>query len=50
MHLPFPLKFQDASAQQEITVKSSNGAAETRAQGGKIGGRGTVEDTEHRSK
>ncbi|XP_073337202.1 host cell factor 2 [Pagrus major] len=38
---------QDASAKQETTVKSSNGSAESRAQGGRSAGRGTVETTEH---
>ncbi|XP_036977910.1 host cell factor 2 isoform X2 [Acanthopagrus latus] len=38
---------QDASAKQETTVKSSNGSAESRTQGGRSTGRGTVETTEH---
>ncbi|XP_051248745.1 host cell factor 2 isoform X1 [Dicentrarchus labrax] len=37
---------QDASVQQEPTVKSFNGSAETRAQGGRSTGRGTVEDSD----
>lgn len=43
----FVLEFQDASTKQETTVKSSNGSAESRAQGGRSAGRGTVETTEH---
>ncbi|KAE8281708.1 Host cell factor 2 [Larimichthys crocea] len=35
---------QDASAQQETAVKSSNGSAEIRAQGGRNAVRGAVED------
>ncbi|XP_041820099.1 host cell factor 2 [Chelmon rostratus] len=37
---------QDAPAQQETTVKSASGSAETQAQGGRSTGRGTVEDSD----
>lgn len=43
---PPPPEFQDASAQQETTVKASNGSVETRAEGGRSSGRGMEEDSD----